>query len=472
MVEQPQGLIEGGLDVLLVVGDGFGPLLQLSALGLDAGLLGGQHLGIYEVLVAELQQPLLLLREFAQAPLCAVGLLAGGFELLLGVMVDAGTDAFLRGRAEPDVTLVVALDGAFDVIDGHVWPKAGRISGQPSAQAGEVVVEAAFAFDAHEDQAAAADAAVDRSLQVVLVLAGAVTTERVRLQDGLDSLEGLDVDQGRMQPIGVLDAVERHHADVIVVTQHPVDAAALHRSGWPLGGHRQTQPSDVQQVGQGADRVLASGISLESHSHQRRTVRVKLHDTHVAAQHPLAHVQIADACRPRRTAHRVLALQSHLDLLGIPGRAELVDRRHHAVRQPAARGLVDVLKHRDELGPGLLDLEHQQRVIEPVARQPGQVIDDHVGWPQLRQRGQHPLQGGPVGGAATDAVLHELADDPGRKRLSARLGRLPLPRDRVPLRVSAAIDLPRTRYPQVDDGGLGLRLRRGHDRRAHRVTPR
>ena len=110
------------------MGDGFGPLGELGALGLDAGLLGGQHVGVHKVLVAELQQALLLLLERIEAAVGAFGLGSGGLELAGGVGVYLGTDAVLGGRGQPNVALVVALDDALHVIDGQVGMLAGHLA--------------------------------------------------------------------------------------------------------------------------------------------------------------------------------------------------------------------------------------------------------------------------------------------------------------------------------------------------------
>ena len=94
----------------------------------------------------------------------------------------------------------MVLDGGLDEVDGlaALWAFAALV-----ARADEVFVDAAVAFVAGVDQAAAAGAAADRALEVVLVLAVALAGEAVGRKDGLDLVEQLLADE-RLVAAGVL----------------------------------------------------------------------------------------------------------------------------------------------------------------------------------------------------------------------------------------------------------------------------
>jgi hypothetical protein len=110
------------------------------------------------------------------------------------------------------------------------------------AEAAEVVIDTAFAPDSVKDHPVSAVAAVDRPPQIMLVLAGAVAAEHRRFQYLLDLLEGGAVDDRLMASFGVLRAVPRHHADIELIAEHPVNLGARQGSGRALGSLTGAQP--------------------------------------------------------------------------------------------------------------------------------------------------------------------------------------------------------------------------------------
>ncbi|HEY7829172.1 MAG TPA: hypothetical protein VIC06_01250 [Solirubrobacteraceae bacterium] len=114
VAQERQGLIEGFLDLVGVLGGYLGPAVGLGALGFDAVLLGGEHVLVDAAFVEQVQELLLLALEFLQAAGVALGLAHGGLHLLPGVLLDLSADSLLLAGCESH-SAVVALDGLLDV---------------------------------------------------------------------------------------------------------------------------------------------------------------------------------------------------------------------------------------------------------------------------------------------------------------------------------------------------------------------
>ncbi len=65
----------------------------------------------------------------------------------------------------------------------------------------------------------------------MLVFAGAVAADAVSIEQFLNQVEGRLVDEFRVLAVRILDAIERHDADVVVIPQQCVDAATSQRDG-------------------------------------------------------------------------------------------------------------------------------------------------------------------------------------------------------------------------------------------------
>ncbi|HXA54882.1 MAG TPA: hypothetical protein VNV37_08415 [Solirubrobacteraceae bacterium] len=142
------------------------------------------------------QELALLLPDFFEDAVAAVDLLLGGGGSLAEVDGERLADFLAFGLGDRD-TAVVVFDGGFDDVDGLVALGALAVL---VAGTDEVLVHAAVAVVLGVDEAAAAGAAADRALEVVLVCAVALARVVVSLEHGLDLVEELKADDGSNQP--------------------------------------------------------------------------------------------------------------------------------------------------------------------------------------------------------------------------------------------------------------------------------
>ncbi len=82
------------------------------------------------------------------------------------------------------------------------------------------------------------------------------------------------------------------------------------------------------------------------------------------------------------------------------------------MHEHAARCLVDVLGHAHQPGAGLPDRHGDLDIVEAVAGQPVELVDEDVVDAVLLQVLQQVLQAIPVGGACRLALVDEVASDP------------------------------------------------------------
>ncbi|HEV7942448.1 MAG TPA: hypothetical protein VGP17_06555 [Solirubrobacteraceae bacterium] len=68
------------------------------------------------------------------------------------------------------------------------------------------------------------------------------------------------------------------------------------------------------------------------------------------------------------------------------------------MQQQPRRRLVDVLRDRHQLGTGLLERQVDERIIDPVARQAINLVDDDVLDFVLLDEPEHPLKLWPICG--------------------------------------------------------------------------
>ncbi|MGA2165436.1 MAG: hypothetical protein ABSH36_13330 [Solirubrobacteraceae bacterium] len=151
----------------------------------DAGLLVVEQVAADAILVVHVQELALLLFDFLKNGLAALDLQLGGGDLLVEVFGDRLADLLAFLGAELDGR-VVRVDLGFYDIDGVVALRA-----LPALVLGtdEVLVDTAVAIVAGVDELAAAGAATDGALEVVLVLAVALPGMAVRNEHGLDLVE-------------------------------------------------------------------------------------------------------------------------------------------------------------------------------------------------------------------------------------------------------------------------------------------
>nr|WP_231999818.1 hypothetical protein [Mycobacterium sp. 1245852.3] len=91
-----------------------------------------------------------------------------------------------------------------------------------------------------------------------------------------------------------------------------------------------------------------------------------------------AHVEVAEWDHPRGAAVLDLLGHAFACFRGKVAAVELGDRAHDAVHEHAARGLVDVLRDRYELGARPLDRNVDFDVVDTVAGEPVDLVNNDV----------------------------------------------------------------------------------------------
>ena len=188
-------------------------------------------------------------------------------QLLLGVLdhdsqlVAQGPLQFLTADWLQADVLVQRFDLLLDRLgQGGAEGAVGLLLGV-AAQADEVLVGDLLGLRLRDDQAGAADAAVDGGFEVVRVADGALTVD-LAAQDGLDSLEGLGIGQ-RLVGSGVEATAVDDLAGVERVGQHAVQGLDGDRALGHVGGSRDGQAAGVELGGQGLQSVVAGGVGSE-----------------------------------------------------------------------------------------------------------------------------------------------------------------------------------------------------------------
>jgi hypothetical protein len=115
---------------------------------------------------------------------------------------------------------VVRRDGLLDLVRRVVPAWAGTaLSTSAPPDAAEVLIDPAGTTVLAVEQPSAADRAVERAAQVVLVLVRSVTGHRPGCQQRLYVIEGVRVDQALVASVGHPSATVDHHPDVVGVFQ-------------------------------------------------------------------------------------------------------------------------------------------------------------------------------------------------------------------------------------------------------------
>jgi len=246
-VDEGEGFVKGGHDVVDLVPCGGGPVFDLGSLGGDARLLGVQDVDRDGVTVVELDQLLLLGGQFAQAADVAVALAAGDEGLLFDVVPHSAPDllAFLGGQPVGGVNGVELF---LDRLQADVAGAAGAAGGD-AAEAGVVlVVDAPLAAVAAVAVGLAAAPTAQLAGEVVVVLVAAAATGAMAVERGLGTVEGVLVDE-RVVAATELDAAVGDDAEVVVVAQHPVHRADRQRLGGAGGRWSGAQPGLIKNFG-------------------------------------------------------------------------------------------------------------------------------------------------------------------------------------------------------------------------------
>ncbi|MEA5154479.1 MAG: hypothetical protein VB059_06765 [Raineyella sp.] len=195
----------------------------------------------------------------------------------------------------------------------------------------------------------------------------------------------------------LLGSLVAHDADVVRVAQHREERGTADRPGRTL---RRGYGGESARGGLGEqtdDGVLAGCVLLEHPPHQRGALGVDLDGAVLAALLvALADVEVADRCSHRGAAGLELLVQALADLgcevLGV----ELRDGRHDAVQQHPRGRLVDVLRRRHQGHPGFDQTTVNLHIVQSVAGETVDLVDDAVGDLMRGDVLQHPLQVWPV----------------------------------------------------------------------------
>nr|WP_246829134.1 MULTISPECIES: hypothetical protein [Kocuria] len=380
--------VQAGADAVLlgleqVDGDRVGvvSLQELDLFGFELGLLGGE------------------------AGAFVAGRCGKGVEHLPQDVFDPG--CVVVGDAD---ALVGGFDPVFDVA-GQERGAAAIVLLEPASGAGEVVVGDALVVAGAFEHEPFPAGAVDRAFEVVVVLLRLVADQVVLSQDCLHLLERLRGHE-RLMCAGVGDVSEGDDALVVRVGEDLVQQFRRDRPG----GERRRGPggeaSGFQLCRQRREGVVAGRIPGERVADQVGSVGVGLDGADLVPE-PVgrAHVEVSDGCLVRGAADRRFLHEALGDFLGEVQGVELRDRGHDAVHEHPGGGLVDVLGDGHERDTGLAERGVDDRVIEPVACDPVDLVDDAVPDRVVREVVQHLLQRFALRGLRGLAWFDELLDD-------------------------------------------------------------
>ncbi|MFT4166742.1 MAG: hypothetical protein QM650_16005 [Microlunatus sp.] len=352
---------------------------------------------------------------------------------------------------DPDVPV-----GPLDAVLDTVCEERGALAGVllvAAPGAGEVVVEHALMVAGPLERELLPAGAVDRALEIVVVLLRLVADDVVLPQDGLHLLEGLRGDQRLVRAL-VGDAPERDDPLVVRVRQDLMQQLRRDRLLGERGRRPGGQPAGFELAGEPRQRPVARGVGGEREPHMLCPFRVDLDVAHLVA-FPVgrAYVEVAERRPVRGAAHRRLLHESLGDLLGEVQRIELRDGGHDAVHEHPRRRLIDVLRDRDERDAAPAQGGVDDRVIETVPGDPVDLVDDAV---PHRVRGevvQHLLERLALGGLGGLTGLDELGHDHRAELFGLALGGLALRRDRQALLEPIPGGLILGGDPQIRDRG-------------------
>jgi hypothetical protein len=260
-----------------------------------------------------------------------------------------------------------------------------------------------------------------------------------------------------------------HIALVVRVGQETVHRGHRERLGGMLRRWEADQAARGQLVVELADGPAPGGVCLVRPLDQRCPVGVELHGANLAAELVAdADVEVADGRLGRGAAGGGLLRHALDDLGGEVAGVELRDGRHDAMQQHPARGLVNVLRGRDEHDPGLLEREVNGHVVSAVAGEPVDLVDDAVRDPVALDVLDHPHQLGAVGLAGGLARVDELLHDDRAELFGLATVGLALGGDRETFLGAALLGLLLGRDAQIghrERGALGR-----VDETAHRIS--
>ncbi|MCI1674097.1 MAG: hypothetical protein LKI34_07780 [Bifidobacterium tibiigranuli] len=472
VARQGQAVVQVGLGLVVFHVPGLDLHLQERQASAHALLLALEQVDGDDSRVVGLEQFAAFVEQVASLGFVGVALPAGDVVQL----VELGDDQLAQGDDDMLGYLdaaVVVLDGGLDIGNVHGVPFAFGALGMP-ARAQEIRIDDALAAPRiAQNEPGIALPAIDAALQIMVVGLGLLPGEVMVGQDRLDAVPDSFGHQRLVQAV-VGRAAEGDLPFVVGVGQDAVHRRQGGSLGRALGGRHAGQAPVDQLLAQRDGRVASGRVRLERPLDQRRPLRVELHPAYLAPQLiALAHVEVANRGLARRAAGDRLLRHALGHFGGQIAAVELGDRGHDAVHQQPRGRLVDVLGHRHQCDPGLLQREVDGHVVGAVAGQPVDLVYDAVRHIVGLDVFDHAQQLGPVGLARRLPGIHELLDDDGVQLAGLAQIRLPLRRNREALLTTAALGLLLGRDAQIRDGqrrglargSFGCRaLCDGHDR--------
>ena len=262
--------------------------------------------------------------------------------------------------------------------------------------------------------------------------------ELPRVQEALHSFPSVEVEQ-RLMRTWVLDAFVADDADVIGVAEHGEEPRPRYRLRRAARGRQRPQPPSGDLVKQLDDGVVAGGVLLEHPTDHRTAFWVDLHRAVLPpALVTSANVQISDRRSHRRAPGRDFLRQTLHHLCGEIFGVELRNRRHDPVQQHPGGGLIDVLRRRDERDSCIEQRPVDLDVVEAVACEPVDLVDDAIRHLVTGDVVEHPLQIWAIGGSGGFPGINEFGHDPRAERFRLPTIGFALCRDRESL-VAAAL---------------------------------
>ncbi len=282
------------------------------------------------------------------------------------------------------------------------------------------------------------------------MLPAAVSGNAASRANSLDFVPGVVVDDRLVCPI-MNNAAVHDLADVIRVAQHPMHLRITERAPDILQRLAAAKTPLLKQVSELRDAGLPFGIQAESPADVFGPVGID-HDTlHLAAFDAGNRIEVAEWGDAVRTAALGFLGDPLLRFVREVGRVVLGHARHDGMLELPGRGVVDVLRHRDEHRSGALDGEQNCDVIGTVTGQAVELVHDDIADVVLTDEAQHFLETGPVCGASRGSGVGELMDH-FRSELPNSSGTgITLRGDRVPLRFAVLMGLSGRGDTQVRD---------------------
>jgi hypothetical protein len=298
-------------------------LLGLGEFGLEGALLVGEQVDWQRVGEVGIQQLALVSLDGADAPALASDfvfvVLAHPGDCLIERspdLIDVGDPLLLGGGAdllELHVG-VLADDLGLGAVGGEVG-QAAAVAGDPP-DAGEVGVDpASFALGLDEGQPRVTELADQAALEEVVVLAVLFPGVVVRLENGLDSGEGVLVDQ-RFVAAVVLDSAVADGADVVGIGEDASEVRATDRRGGIFAGTAGNEPALLKGCMEGVQGVGAGGVGGKRPRDVRRPVGVRLHELDQHAFDGAVDVAVAQRGGSGGAAESRLLVQAALGVSG------------------------------------------------------------------------------------------------------------------------------------------------------------